>query len=63
MHFLQVILPLLETDLYGIMLACVDGKLNDLSIQWSKEKHAVGVVVVSGGYPESYPKGKVISGK
>ncbi|KAG8196819.1 hypothetical protein JTE90_027533 [Oedothorax gibbosus] len=58
----QVILPLLESDLYSIMLACVYGKLSDQSIEWSKNKHAVGVVVVSGGYPESYQKGKVITG-
>lgn len=44
------------------MLACVNGTLNKISIEWLSNKFAVGVVVVSGGYPGSYPKGKIITG-
>ena len=55
-------MPLLTSDLYEVMLACVNGNLNKTTVQWSSTKFAVGVVVVSGGYPGSYPKGKVITG-
>ncbi|KFM79800.1 Trifunctional purine biosynthetic protein adenosine-3, partial [Stegodyphus mimosarum] len=58
----QVILPLLQSDLYTIMLSCVNGTLNTLQINWALDKYAVGVVLVSGGYPGSYEKGKVITG-
>ncbi|XP_054719716.1 trifunctional purine biosynthetic protein adenosine-3-like [Uloborus diversus] len=58
----QVILPLIKTDLYSVMKACVAGKLNTIDIQWSADQYAVGVVLVSGGYPGGYPKGKIISG-
>ncbi|GIY47631.1 trifunctional purine biosynthetic protein adenosine-3 [Caerostris extrusa] len=58
----QVILPLLESDLYDVMLACVDGNLNESAVCWNEKKHAVGVVVVSGGYPGSYEKEKPIKG-
>ncbi|GFS99300.1 trifunctional purine biosynthetic protein adenosine-3 [Nephila pilipes] len=58
----QVILPLLKSDLYVLMLACVKGKLDESRVEWDSKKHAAGVVVVSGGYPGSYPKGKPIKG-
>lgn len=51
----QVVLPLLESDLVKIMLACVDGTLADLDIAWSHGA-AVCVVMASGGYPKSYQK-------
>ncbi|MDO4177576.1 MAG: phosphoribosylamine--glycine ligase [Phascolarctobacterium sp.] len=57
----QVVLPLLDSDLAEIMLACATGKLDQIEIKWS-DKAAVCVVVASGGYPESYEKGKEISG-
>jgi len=57
----QVVLPRLETDLVDIVLASLNGRLDQLDIQWSEEA-AVCVVVASEGYPGSYPKGKVISG-
>uniref|UniRef100_A0A2R5LMJ2 Trifunctional purine biosynthetic protein adenosine-3 n=1 Tax=Ornithodoros turicata TaxID=34597 RepID=A0A2R5LMJ2_9ACAR len=58
----ESILPLLESDLYETMLACVEGNLPRALPVWKKNLYAVGVVLVSGGYPGSYPKGKVISG-
>ncbi len=57
----QVVLPLLNGDLAAIMLACATGTLDKAEIAWY-DKAAVCVVMASGGYPESYPKGKVISG-
>lgn len=57
----QVVLPLLKTDLAKIMLACVNGTLADLNIEWSDEA-AVCVVMASGGYPASYEQGLPISG-
>lgn len=57
----QVVLPRLETDLVDIVLASLNGRLDQLDIQWSNEA-AVCVIVASEGYPGSYPKGKVISG-
>ncbi|MFC2469503.1 MAG: phosphoribosylamine--glycine ligase, partial [Negativicutes bacterium] len=53
----QVILPLLESDLVEIMLACVEGNLAETPVHWSKEA-AVCVVMASGGYPGPYAKGK-----
>ena len=57
----QVVLPLLESDLAEIMLACAKGELDQVEINWSNQA-AVCVVIASGGYPESYEKGKEISG-
>nr|CAD7396078.1 unnamed protein product [Timema poppensis] len=58
----QVILPLLESDLYQVMLACCEGTLGDLELQWKTEVYAVGVVMASQGYPESSSKGNIITG-
>lgn len=58
----QAILPLLETSLADLMLACINQKLDQLPpIQW-QNKSAVCVVIASGGYPDSYEKGKEITG-
>jgi len=57
----QVVLPLLVSDLTEIMEACIDGKLNQVSVEW-KQEAAVCVVMAAGGYPGSYQKGKIITG-
>lgn len=57
----QVVLPLLDSDLAEIMLACAKGNLADVEIAW-KDAAAVCVVMASGGYPEGYAKGKEITG-
>ena len=57
----QVVLPLLDGDLAEIMLACATGTLNKAEVAWYN-KAAVCVVMASGGYPESYEKGKEIAG-
>lgn len=57
----QVVLPRLKTDLLEVFLAAVQGRLADLELEWSDEA-AVCVILASGGYPASYPKGLPISG-
>lgn len=57
----QVILPLLETDLYEVLLACVQGRLHEIELCW-KAASCATVVLASGGYPGDYAVGKPISG-
>jgi len=57
----QVILPLLETDLATVMVACVEGQLERVALHWSS-RACVCVVLASGGYPGSYKSGYEISG-
>ena len=52
----QVVLPLLDTDLCDIFEAIYNGTLADIDIKWKNESCAC-VVMASGGYPLSYPKG------
>lgn len=52
----QVVLPLLDTDLVDIFEAVFRGTLADIDIQWKNECCSC-VVMASGGYPKSYPKG------
>ena len=56
----QVILPLLDDDLVPLLLASARGKELPDSVRF-KEAYAMVVVLASAGYPESYPKGEVIS--
>ncbi len=57
----QVVLPRLEGDLVEIMLATAEKRLAEIEIGW-RDDWAVSVVLASGGYPDAYEKGKVISG-
>ena len=57
----QVVLPLLESDLLAIMRATTDGTLDKVEVRFS-HKSAACVVLASGGYPQHYEKGKVITG-
>ena len=57
----QVILPLLKTDLLGVFEACVDGTLDQITLDWS-DQTAATVVMASGGYPGAYETEKVITG-
>ena len=57
----QVVLPRLDTDFAQIVEAVAQERLSELSIQWSEQASAC-VVIASGGYPGSYPKGLEISG-
>ncbi|XP_063825916.1 trifunctional purine biosynthetic protein adenosine-3 [Ostrinia nubilalis] len=58
----QVLVTLLESDLYTVMKACVTGTLNKHQLMWNTKLSAVGVVLASKGYPETSTKGCVISG-
>ena len=57
----QSVLFRLDTDLNKIIIAILENNLKDIEINYSKEE-AICVMLTSGGYPESYEKGKVISG-
>ena len=57
----QVGLPLLESDLFTIMEAVTQERLGEGEVKFSTGAAAC-VVLASGGYPEHYEKGKVISG-
>jgi phosphoribosylamine--glycine ligase len=52
----QVVLPLLESDLYTVMRACRDGRLSETEVRFSN-KSACCVIMASRGYPEKYEKG------
>lgn len=56
----QVVLPLLESDLYTVMRATTDGTLADCEVKFAK-RNACCVIMASRGYPESYEKGAVIT--
>jgi len=49
----QTILPLLETDLIDIFIACCDEKLEKFEIKWS-EKKSLCIVLCSKGYPDTF---------
>jgi len=57
----QVVLPRLKTDLADICDAVIDGTLGEMEIEWSEDACAC-IVMASGGYPGSYPKGVQIYG-
>ncbi len=52
----QVVLPLLESDLYTIMEAVADERLGEVEVKFA-DKYSCCVVMASGGYPVSYEKG------
>ena len=57
----QSVLFRLDTDLNKIIIAILENNLKDIEINYSKEE-SICVMLTSGGYPENYEKGKVISG-
>lgn len=57
----QAVLCRLDSDLFDIMNAVIDGKLDEMDIRWA-DNAACCVVMASGGYPLSYEKGKEITG-
>ena len=57
----QVVLPLLDSDLGEIMMACAKGTLTSNMVKW-KDSSAACVILASKGYPETSSKGDVISG-
>jgi phosphoribosylamine--glycine ligase len=57
----EVVIPRIKSDLLDLFKAVGEGKLNEKTIEID-ERSATTVMLVSGGYPESYEKGKVING-
>ncbi|MBV35206.1 MAG: phosphoribosylamine--glycine ligase [Rickettsiales bacterium] len=57
----QPIMSRLNSDLVELCLTAVDGKLDTATAEWDP-RAAIGVVMAAGGYPDSYPKGDVITG-
>ena len=56
----QVVLPLLESDLYTVMRATTDGTLADCEVKFA-DKSACCVIMASKGYPEKYESGAEIT--
>ncbi len=52
----QVVLPLLETDLFDIMQAVAAGELEKVDVKF-KDAHACCVILASNGYPKKYATG------
>ena len=57
----QVVLPRMKNDIIEVMEACIDGRLDEIDLQF-EDNAAVCVVLASEGYPVSYEKGFVIGG-
>ena len=57
----EVVLPRINNDLVALFQSVAEGKLSGQKIE-TDPRTAVTVMMVSGGYPEAYEKGKVISG-
>ncbi|QSX04983.1 phosphoribosylamine--glycine ligase [Sedimentibacter sp. zth1] len=57
----EVILPRLKSDLLEIMIKTRNGTLKQSDLVWSNKK-CVTVILASGGYPQNYEKGKIITG-
>ncbi|MCD7954931.1 MAG: phosphoribosylamine--glycine ligase [Lachnospiraceae bacterium] len=57
----QVVLPRMRTDIVEVFEACVDGTLDQISLEF-EDNAAVCVVLASDGYPVQYEKGKAIDG-
>lgn len=52
----QVVLPLLESDLLTVMMACTNGTLAETEVRFSAQS-ACCVILASGGYPKAYESG------
>ena len=57
----QVVLPRMKNDMIEVAEACIDGRLDQVDLQF-EDNAAVCVVLASKGYPVSYDKGFVING-
>ncbi len=57
----QVVLPRMKNDIIEVMEACIDGRLDQIDLQF-EDNAAVCVVLASDGYPVSYQKGFLIKG-
>ena len=57
----QVVLPRIKNDLFELLQATATATLDSISLSVD-DRSASTIVAVSGGYPESYEKGKIITG-
>lgn len=57
----QVVLPRMKNDIIEVMEACIDGRLDEIDLQF-EDNAAVCVVLASEGYPVKYEKGFPIQG-
>mgnify|MGYP001059376208 FL=1 len=57
----QVVLPRMKNDMIEVMQACVEGRLDEIELEF-EENAAVCVVLASDGYPIAYQKGYPIEG-
>ncbi len=57
----QVLMMRLDSDLLALINAAVDGKLDEVSLNW-KDQPALTVVMAAEGYPSNVKKGSVIRG-
>lgn len=57
----EVVIPRLKTDLVELFLAVANEKLDAVTLEIDS-RSATTIMVVSGGYPEEFEKGKIISG-
>ena len=57
----QPILMRLKSDLLDVLAAAIDGKLDQIELQWDR-RTALGVVMAAHGYPEAPRKGDAIQG-
>jgi len=57
----EVVIPRIKSDLAALFIATAEKKLNEFTLETDK-RSATTVMLVSGGYPEAYEKGKEITG-
>jgi len=57
----QVLLPLFNSSVFDLILASINKKVNEVTIDM-KKKYAVTIVLASKGYPDSYNKGMEVNG-
>jgi phosphoribosylamine--glycine ligase len=57
----EVVVPRLKSDLVELFMAVANEKLDEFNLEID-ERSATTVMIVSGGYPEDFEKGKVITG-
>jgi phosphoribosylamine--glycine ligase len=57
----QVILMRLKSDLFEVLMAATEGRLDALELQWDR-RVALGVVMAAAGYPAAPRKGDAIAG-
>ncbi len=57
----QVVIPRLKNDLVDIFIKTIEGRLDEVELEWDS-RSAACIVLASGGYPKAYQKGYEISG-